>query len=135
MEKKLGLNSVACYKRFIIRVLKLKLKLRKLIKNIKLQKKTIHGYGASTKGNVLLQFFGLTNKDVKIIADRNILKNNFYTPGTKIRITTEEYSRKLRPDYYLVLPWHFKKEILIREKAIIKKGTKMIFPLPNLTIH
>jgi 2-polyprenyl-3-methyl-5-hydroxy-6-metoxy-1,4-benzoquinol methylase len=135
MEKKLGLNNVACYKKFIRRVLKLKLKLRKLIKNIKIQKKTIHGYGASTKGNVLLQFFGLTNKDIKIIADRNILKNNFYTPGTKIRITTEEYSRKLKPDYYLVLPWHFKKEILIRERAIIKKGTKMIFPLPNLKIY
>lgn len=135
LEKKLGLNSVACYKKFIKKVLKLKLKLKKLIRNIKLQRKTIHGYGASTKGNVLLQFFGLTNEDIKIIADRNILKNNFYTPGTKIRIVTEEYSRKLEPDYYLVLPWHFKKEILKRERAIIKKGTKMIFPLPSLAVY
>ena len=94
----------------------------------------IHGYGASTKGNVLLQFYKIGNKEVDCIADRNPLKHNLFTPGTKIKIISENHSRKLRPDYYLVLPWHFKKEILIREKKIRKKGTKFIFPLPKVKV-
>ena len=79
-------------------------------------KKIIHGYGASTKGNVLLQFFKINNEDINIIADKNPKKNNLYTPGTKIKIVGEDISRGKKPDYYLVLPWHFKKEILKREK-------------------
>ena len=71
---------------------------------------------------------------INYIADRNPEKNNHYTPGTKIKIVSEKISRKLKPDYYLVLPWHFKKEILVREKKIRKKGTKFIFPLPKLKI-
>ena len=94
----------------------------------------IHGYGASTKGNVLLQFYDIGNKDINYIADRNPLKYNLFTPGTKIKIISENYSRKLKPDYYLVLPWHFKKEILDREKKIRKKGTKFIFPLPKVKV-
>ena len=99
------------------------------------KKKTIHGYGASTKGNVLLQYFGLNQKYIKYIADRNPKKFNHYTPGTKIKIISEKKSRKLSPDYYLVLPWHFKNEILQRETKIRKKGCKFIFPLPNLKIY
>ena len=101
---------------------------------MKNKKLTIHGYGASTKGNVLLQFYGIGNKDINYIADRNPLKYNLFTPGTKIKIISENYSRRLRPDYFLVLPWHFKKEILIREKKIRQKGTKFIFPLPKLQV-
>ena len=71
---------------------------------------------------------------INYIADRNPEKNNLYTPGTKIQIISEKKSRKIKPDYYLVLPWHFKKEILIREKKIRKMGTKFIFPLPKLKI-
>ena len=109
-------------------------KLKKLIKKIKNRKLLIHGYGASTKGNVLLQFYGIGNKDVSYIADRNPLKYNLFTPGSKIEIISENYSRKLKPNYYLVLPWHFKKEILIREKKIRQKGTKFIFPLPKVQV-
>jgi len=57
-----------------------------------------------------------------------------FTPGTKIKIISENYSRKQKPDYFLVLPWHFKKEILIREKKIRQKGVKFIFPLPKLQV-
>ena len=96
--------------------------------------KSVHGYGASTKGNVLLQYFGIGNDLVKYIAERNKKKFNLYTPGSKIRIISEKYSRALKPDFYLVLPWHFKKEILIRERKIRKKGTRFIFPLPTLKI-
>ena len=115
-------------------IIKQKIKLISLIKKIIKNGKIIHGYGASTKGNVLLQYFKITNKFIKYIADRNPKKSGFYTPGTKIKIITEEKSRKIKPDYYLVLPWHFKKEILQREKRIMKSGTKLIFPLPKLEI-
>ncbi len=111
-----------------------KTKLKKLIKEINNKKLTIHGYGASTKGNVLLQFCDIGNKDVNYIADRNPLKYNLFTPGTKMKIISENHSRRLKPDYYLVLPWHFKKEILIRENKIRQKGTKFIFPLPKVKI-
>ncbi len=119
---------------FFKKILNQKLKLKKLINKIKDKKLTIHGYGASTKGNILLQFYDIGNKDLSFIADRNPLKNNLFTPGKKIKIVSENYSRRLKPDYYLVLPWHFKKEILAREKKIRRKGTKFIFPLPKVTV-
>ena len=94
----------------------------------------MNGLGASTKGNVLLQYFDISNKQIEYIADRNPQKYNTYTPGTKIKIISEKQSRKNKPDYYLVLPWHFKTEILKRERLIRKNGTKFIFPLPKMTI-
>ena len=100
-----------------------------------MKNKKIHGYGASTKGNVLLQYFDINQNHIKFIADRNPKKYNHYTPGTKIKIISEEKSRNLLPDYYFVLPWHFKKEILKREIKMRKKGCKFIFPLPNLKIY
>ena len=109
---------------------KLNLRIKKITKN----KKVIHGYAASTKGNVLLQYYNLNNEKIKFISDRNPEKTNLFTPGSNIRIISESESRKLNPDYYLVLAWHFKKEILLREKMIRKMGTKFIFPLPNIEI-
>ena len=97
--------------------------------------KKVIGYGASTKGNVLLQYFGIDSKYLNYIADRNPKKFNNYTPGTKIKIISEKKSRSLFPDFYFVLPWHFKKEILLREKRIRTAGCKFIFPLPKLTIY
>jgi len=133
-EKKVGLHSKKIFENFFKDILNQRVKLQKIIKKIKDEKQIIHGYGASTKGNVLLQFYNINNKDVTYIADRNPLKYNLFTPGTKIRIISENNSRKLKPDYYLVLPWHFKKEILSREKMVKKRGTKFIFPLPRVNI-
>ena len=133
-EKRFNLNKISTYKKFYSNILQIKKKLKKIIFNILDQSKVIHGYGASTKGNILLQFFKVNNNQILNIADRNPEKVNLYTPGTKIKIISEKLSRLKRPDYYLVLPWHFKKEILVREKNIRKKGTKFIFPLPKLEI-
>ena len=111
-----------------------KKKLLKLINKIIKKKEIIHGYGASTKGNVLLQYFGISSNKIKYIADRNPQKVNLYTPGTKIKIVSESFSRTCKPNYYLVLPWHFKKEIILREKRAIKDGSKFIFPLPKMKV-
>ena len=133
-EEKYRLESQKTFLNFFKDIDVIKKKVNNIIKKINFNKKTIHGYGASTKGNILLQYFNITNKQISFIADRNLEKNGSYTPGTKIKIVTEKKSRKLKPDYYLVLPWHFKKEILKREKKIVAKCTKFIFPLPNLKI-
>ena len=134
-ENSLNLNKVETFKKFFNKIKKIKFDLITILKKLKTNNKIIHGYGASTKGNVLLQYFGIDKKYLDVISDRNPKKNGFYTPNFKIKIVKEEYSRNLKPDYYLVLPWHFKKEILIREKRIRRHGTKFIFPLPKVTVN
>ena len=111
-----------------------KLKTKLLLNKIIEKNNIVHGYGASTKGNVLLQYFNINKNLISVIAEKNKQKFNNYTPGTKIKIISEQLSRKIKPDYYFVLPWHFKNEILDREKKIRKKGTKFIFPLPKLEV-
>ena len=133
-EKKFKLENKATYYKFFNEINNIKKKLLNLINSINSKKMTIHGYGASTKGNVLLLYFGINKKQIPFISDRNPMKFNHYTPGTKIKIISEKKSRKALPNYYLVLPWHFKKEILKREIKIRKKGCKFIFPLPKLQI-
>ena len=102
--------------------------------NIRAQGKRVHIYGASTKGNVLLQWYGINRVMVDCAADRNPDKAGSRTLGTDIPIVSEEESRAAKPDYYLVLPWHFKREFLEREREMIFAGTKMIFPLPEVEV-
>jgi len=134
-EQKIGLKSLKTYENFYLNIHRTKKKLIKLITDILKKNKKIFGYGASTKGNILLDYFGLTNKQIKYISDRNPEKDGKFTPTNKIPIISELKAHKLKPDYYLVLPWHFKKEILKREKKAIEKGIKFIFPLPKLEIY
>ncbi len=94
----------------------------------------VHVYGASTKGNVLLQWCGIGRDLVECAADRNPDKVGAVTPGTGIPIVSEAESRALRPDLYLVLPWHFRREFLERERAMVMGGTKLLFPLPGVEI-
>ena len=134
VEKKIGLEKAGTFIKFKNDVDLLSKNLNFIISKILKKKKVIHGYAASTKGNILLQYFNLNSKKIKYISDRNPKKWGLVTPGTNIPIISEEKSRSLKPDYYLVLAWHFKKEILIREKKIRKYGVKFIFPLPKLKI-
>tara|TARA_B100002051_G_C16697695_1_gene619122 strand:+ start:96 stop:1319 length:1224 start_codon:yes stop_codon:yes gene_type:complete len=134
-EKKLKLENIETFKKFFLGIKKIKNKIKTFIIKSKLKNKYIHGYGASTKGNVLLQYFNINKNHIDYIADRNPKKFGCYTPGSKIPIISEKKSRRLRPDFYLVLPWHFKKEILEREKKTIIKGSKFIFPLPTFKIY
>lgn len=110
-------------------------KLVGLLRKLKAAGKRIHIYGASTKGNTILQWCGIDHRTIDMAADRNPEKHGAFTLGTDIPIVSEEHSRSLKPDYYLVLPWHFQKEFLQREAETIKAGTGMIFPLPEITIH
>jgi 2-polyprenyl-3-methyl-5-hydroxy-6-metoxy-1,4-benzoquinol methylase len=135
IEKKFKIDKIITFKTFFEKIHKIKKKLINKLTTLLEKDKIIHGYGASTKGNVLLQYFGINAEQIKFIADRNPLKFNKYTPGTCIKIISENDSRKLKPDFFLVLPWHFREEILQREKIMIKKGTKFIFPLPDLRIE
>ena len=96
--------------------------------------KKILGYGASTKGNVLLQYCGINSKILDNIAEVNKFKFNKFTPGTKIKIISKKKAKKKKPDYLLVLPWHFKDHIVKREQKFLKEGGKLIFPLPDIEI-
>jgi hypothetical protein len=96
--------------------------------------KTVYGYGASTKGNVLLQFGGFTPAEIPAIAEVNPFKFGRYTPGTRIPIISEAEARARRPDYFLVLPWHFRPGILQRERQYLADGGRLIFPLPEVSI-
>ena len=108
--------------------------LQDLLSNLLDMKKKVIGYGASTKGNVILQFCNLNSSDIKFIVDVNKDKNNKYTPGSLIRILSEKEIKKYNPDYMLVLPWHFKNFILQKEKNYLNQGGKLIFPLPDIEI-
>ena len=133
-EKKYKLDTVKTFKDFEKSLIVKKKAMMRFILKQKKNNKIIHGYGASTKGNVLLQYFKITNKHIDLIADRNPQKFDKFTPGTKIKITSEKNSREKKPDFYLVLPWHFRKEIIKREKKTRMKGTKLIFPLPQMKV-
>jgi NDP-4-keto-2,6-dideoxyhexose 3-C-methyltransferase len=98
------------------------------------QGKRIHIYGASTKGNVLLQWYGFDSSLIEAAAERNPHKVGGRTLGTDIPIISEEESRASRPGCYLVLPWHFQREFLRREYDTIKSGAVFLFPLPRVTV-
>jgi hypothetical protein len=134
IENRIFINFSKIINNFKKSIYKSRVKLVDLVKKINKQKKIIHVYGASTKGNVILQFCKLTKEMIPFAAERNKDKFGRFTPGTSIPIISEKESREKSPDYYLVMPWHFKKEILHREKSFLKKGGKIIFPLPNIKI-
>lgn len=96
--------------------------------------KTVYGYGASTKGNTLLQYFGLDNTKIKAIAERSPYKFGLQTIGTNIPIISEDEMRQQKPDYLLVLPWHFIDEFEKREKDFFATGGKMIVPCPQFKV-
>ena len=133
-EDRMGLNTPRPYREFEERVFRHREDLTRLIRALNADGKKILGYGASTKGNVTLQFCGLTKEDIPAIAEVNVEKFGCYTPGTHIPIISEEEARAMKPDYFLVLPWHFKDGILRREQEFLANGGKMIFPFPEIEI-
>lgn len=133
-EAKLKLDTVQPYIEFKERIEGLKNKLLNFLTKEKENGKTIYIYGASTKGNVLLQYYNIDKNLITAAADRNPEKWGLRTPKTDIPIISEEEARGEKPDYFLVLPWHFKEEFLKREEDFLKSGGKFIFPLPEIEI-
>jgi hypothetical protein len=133
-ENRMGLNTPRPFRDFESRVFEHRINLLNLIRSLTADGKKVLGYGASTKGNVLLQFCGLTTQDIPAIAEVNPDKFGCFTPGTNIPIVSEEDAKKMKPDYFLVLPWHFKENILHREREYLANGGKLIFPLPEIEI-
>jgi hypothetical protein len=109
-------------------------KTKEFIKSCKSKGDNIYIYGASTKGNTLLQYANLNSSLLDYAVERNPDKLNRFTPGTNIPIILEEEMRKNPPKYMLVLPWHFKDEIVKRESEYIENGGTLIFPLPKFEI-
>jgi GDP-D-mannose dehydratase len=108
-------------------------KLKKFIDIINKNNKKVYIYGASTKGNCLLQYANITENDIMYAVERNPQKEGKMT-STGVKIIMEEQMRKNPPDYLLVLPWHFKDEIILRENEFLKNGGQLLFPFPNFEI-
>jgi hypothetical protein len=132
-EKRLGLNKKKVYLDFAKRIKNNKKKLFEFIKKENEKGKIIYLYGASTRGNTLLQYFNLDNTLIKKAVERNPEKWGKIIASVGIPIISEVEARKDKPDYMLVLPWFFKKEFLKREKAYLKHG-HFIFPLPKFEV-
>lgn len=133
-EERMGLNTPKPYREFEERVFRHREDLTRLINGLVADGKKIYGYGASTKGNVILQFCDFTSQQITAIAEVNEEKFGRVTPGTNIPIISEDNARAAQPDYFLVLPWHFKDGILRREKEYLTNGGKFIFPFPEIEI-
>ena len=133
-EESLKLDSVDTWVDFYNRINELKEKTVSFIKSEKEKGKKIWGYGASTKGNTLLQYFGLDHTLIDGIAERSPYKFGLKTVGTNIPIYSEQEMRDQKPDYLLVLPWHFINEFVERESDFLKNGGKFIVPCPKFEI-
>lgn len=131
-EFNMALDTDAPYAEFRTAIEKNKHDLLFFIKQEREKGKKVFVYGASTKGNVLLQYCGLTNVEIPYAAERNPKKWGTKTLGSDIEIISEEKARELKPDYFLVLPYHFLSEILERETDFIKRGGKFIIPVPTI---
>jgi NDP-4-keto-2,6-dideoxyhexose 3-C-methyltransferase len=127
------LSEPATYTAFMSRVDAQVSRLKQLLSWTKANNKRVYIYGASTKGNCLLQYADIKESDIPFAVERNLSKVGKMT-STGIPIISEETMRAEPPDYLLVLPWHFKEEILSRESAFLDAGGQFIFPLPVFTI-
>jgi hypothetical protein len=129
-EREMGLDTLVPYQAFAERVAKSKSDLLDFIGTARAEGKTVAALGASTKGNVLLQYCSLTGKDISYIGEVNSDKFGSYTPGTWIPIIPETELLAMQPHYLLVLPWHFRRFF---EENTKYSNFKLVFPLPELS--
>lgn len=133
-EFDLELDTDKPYKVFQSRIEAHREEIQSVIKSLLAKGRRIHIYGASTKGNTILQWCGIDGSMIECASDRNPDKFGARTIGTDIPIVSEEESRRMKPDYYLVLPWHFADEFIDREMKLLEQGVGMIFPLPHVRV-
>ena len=133
-EKSRPITSIETWREFGVKLERLKNDVVTFVRDAKAQGKTVYGYGASTKGNTLLQYFGLTKDDIGALVERSPYKFGLHSIGTDIPIISEEEMRANPPDYMLVLPWHFIDEFMEREKAFLDGGGQFIVPCPRFEV-
>lgn len=133
-ERKAGIGELDLYRQFAKMTQTHRTELMAWVQGLKASGKSLMGYGASTKGNVILQYCGFTSADIECIAEVNQDKFGRFTPGSRIPIRSESSVKALHPDYLLVLPWHFRDFIIERERSYLEQGGHLVFPLPRLDI-
>ena len=133
-EKKIGLNNTKTYLDFAKRILNLREQTCGFIEDEIRDGKKIYVYGASTRGNTLLQYYGLNSEFILAAAERNPEKWGKKTVGSKIPIISEKQARSEKPDYFLILPWYFKEEFVKRESEFLQNGGKFLIPLPEFEV-
>lgn len=133
-EKKQGLYSFKTYQEFSTKPKKIKKDLVNLLKKLKKSGKTVVGYGASAKGNTLLQFSNIDAKFIDYIVDGSALKQNKYTPGTHIPVYSTTRLKTDTPDYVLILAWNYADSIIEKESWLKDLGVKFIIPVPKVKI-
>ncbi len=134
-ERVRGLHTLAPYEQFRQDVFRHRDQLVSFVAAARSEGRTVFGYGASTKGNVILQFCGFSSEDIPCIAEINPDKFGCMTPGTHIPIVSEAAAKSRHPDYLLVFPWHFRDYIVIREAAYLAGGGRLVFPLPDIQVE
>jgi NDP-4-keto-2,6-dideoxyhexose 3-C-methyltransferase len=133
-EAKMALGETSTYRQFSVWVERIKDDVSRFISDQVHRGKKVAVYGASTKGNVMLQYFGLNCGLITSASERNPDKWGKVTVGTRIPIVSEEEARTAKPDFFLVLPWHFVEEFRDREKNYLLDGGRFIVPLPHFTL-
>ena len=133
-ENKIGANTIEFYLNFYDKLRELKNTIHKFVTIRKSQGDKVWVYGASTKGNTLLQYFGLDNTLIDGAAERSPYKFGLKTVGTNIPIYSEEEMRQAKPNYLLVLPWHFIDEFKKREVKYLQEGGHFIVPCPKFEV-
>jgi hypothetical protein len=133
-EKSQGLEGMAPFFEFRDNVFRHRDAIKSKIQVLKNSGLKVFGYGASTKGNVILQFCEFTKEDIAMIGEVNPDKFGASTPGTHIPIVSEKVMHNEKPDILLVLPWHFRESIIARERDFIQRGGRLLFPLPQIEL-
>jgi hypothetical protein len=133
-EDAFGLYSEKTFEKFAKGVETHRKTIRQFFDQARAKGEKVIGYGASTKGNVMLQYCGVSADDMMCIAEVNEDKFGAFTPGTLIPIVSEAAARRMNPDYFFVLPWHFREGIVKRESDFLKEGRKLVFPLPEFDV-
>ena len=131
IEKKLRLFSKKNLEKFNLKIKKHSKKMYQLIYNLKKKKNKISIYGASGKGQALMQFAKIDNKLIDYVFDKSKLKQGRFTPGTNIKIVDPKYISRKNVDYLIILSWNIKDEIIKQEKVFFRKGGKFILPFPT----
>lgn len=130
LEKTEKLNSFTTYKNFAKHIGKLRMEIRKTLKKLKSKHKTIAGYAAAARGNILMSYCGIGKREIDFVVDSTPYKQGLYTPGHQLPIFPEEEILKKKPNYVFILAWNFAEEIIEKQQEYRKKGGRFIIPVP-----